>query len=233
MKSQLLKTIASDAITLTFCVGPMVISVLLTLFIAGYLPVLWLQVVLFPIVLVLCFIFVIFVFRLLLPRLEKGVYPVGFNKGFMAWHTHSMLTRSARAFGIHYLIHSISFFRWLYWSALGAKVSYAMSTSYKITVHDVALLEIEEGVILAEDVEISGHVVRGDRVLVAPVKIGKNSFIGRGTYVGPRTRIGANCWIGMNNFVMGEVLPEGTKVQSHEMAQGHSKNPSQDNREKS
>lgn len=221
MKSLVTRTLGSDLLSLLLCLGPIVLSLILTALELQQLPSFYLQIVLAPIALPLSFIFTVFVIRLLLPSLKKGVYPVGFNKGFMAWWTHSLLTRSARIFGIHYLLHSIALLRWLYWRALGAKVAYSISTSYKITLHDIALIEIEEGVILAEDTELSGHIVRGDRVLVAPVRIGKNSFIGRGTYIGPRTRIGENCWIGMSNNVTGEILAPNTRIGNHEWAQGN------------
>lgn len=212
-----------DFITTILCVGPIVCSLMVTARVLNFLENAYLKIFVTPFVLALSFIAVIFIFRILLPPLKKGVYPIGLNMGFFGWFTHSMLTRSARVFGVHYLIHSISVFRWLYWKALGAKAAFNISTSYKITLHDMALIEIENGVTLAEDVEISGHVVRGDRVLVAPVKIGLNTFIGRGTYIGPRTRIGENCWIGMNNNVTGEVIASGTKIASHEWAQGNPK----------
>lgn len=226
MKSLFARTVSSDILAALLCLGPIIITLILTWLELSQIANVYVQMAVAPFALTFSFILTIFVIRLLLPRLKKGVFPLGFNLGFMGWWTHSLLTRSARIFGIHYLIHSVSLFRWLYWRALGAKVSYKMSTSYKITLHDVALIEIEEGVILAEDVELSGHIVRGDRVLVAPVKIGKNSFIGRGTYIGPRTRIAENCWIGMNNNITGEVLPVGTKIGNYEWARGNPKRSS-------
>lgn len=176
-------------------------------------PLFW-QILLFPFLLQIFFILFVFILRILLPQLKPGVYLVGFNKGFMAWYFHSMLTRSARTFGIHYLLHCTATFRWLYWRALGAKVPFNMSTSYKITLHDAPVITIGEGTTLAEDTELSGHLVRGDKVLVAAVKIGKGVFIGRKTYIGPRTRIGDHAWIGMNNTLSGQVIAEKEVIKS-------------------
>jgi acetyltransferase-like isoleucine patch superfamily enzyme len=223
MKSLFFKTLTADIITTFLCLGPIVLSLSLSWTLLAFIENVYLKFIAAPFILVFGFILIIFIIRLLLPSLKKGVFPIGMNMGFMGWLTHSMLTRSARVFGIHYLIHSVSFFRWLYWRALGAKVSYKISTSYKITLHDIALIELAEGIILAEDTEISGHLVRGDRVLVAPVKIGKNTFVGRSTYIGPRTTIGENCWIGMNNTVTGEILPAGTKIANHAWEKGNPK----------
>src|SRR4051812_44226770 len=33
--------------------------------------------------------------RLFLPRLRKGVYPLGMNKGFISWYLHLSLSRAA------------------------------------------------------------------------------------------------------------------------------------------
>jgi acetyltransferase-like isoleucine patch superfamily enzyme len=111
--------------------------------------------------------------------------------------------------------------RFFYWRALGAKVPFNFNTSYKITIHDAAVISIGEGTTLSEDVTLSGHLVRGDKILVAEVKIGKSVFVGRNTYIGPRTRIGKNAWIGMGNMVAGDVIQENQKIKSFEWSQGN------------
>lgn len=213
-------TLLVDICTVLLCYGPIVASTYATISLIAMIEPLALQIIAFPFVLQLTFILTIFIIRLILPRLEAGVYKTNFNKGFFAWYSHSMLTRSARCFGLQYLIHSTATMRWLYWRALGANVPFNMNTSYKITIHDAAVITILPGTTLAEDVEISGHLVRGDKVLVAPVKIGRNVFIGRETYVGPRTKIGDGAWIGMGNTLSGDVVAEKQSIKSHEWAQG-------------
>lgn len=220
MKASRSLTFFVDLMTVLLSYGPGLGALLLSIHFLRTFDLWWLQVLLFPFLLQFCFVVIIFGLRILLPRLEAGVYPVGFNRGFFAWYSHSMLTRSARCFGIHYLLHCTASFRFLYWRALGAKVPFNMSTSCKITIHDAPMIELSEGVTLAEDVTLSGHLVRGDKVLVAPVKIGKGVFVGRETYVGPRTRIGDQAWVGMDNILSGDVVEPGQKVASHEWAQG-------------
>lgn len=213
-------TILIDLITSLLCVGPIVLSILSTLRILEEVSTLTVKIVLFPFVLQLSFVFMIFVFRVLLPRLKPGVYPMSFNWGFLAWYLHSMLTRSARCFGIHYLLHSTSTMRWLYWRALGAKVAFNMNTSYKITIHDAPVIQIGAGTTLAEDVEVSGHLVRGDKILIAAVTIGNGVFVGRNTYIGPRTRIADKAWIGMGNELGGNVIAENERIESFAKARG-------------
>ncbi|MBK7963621.1 MAG: hypothetical protein IPK04_21950 [Bdellovibrionales bacterium] len=216
MKVNKRTTFFVDICTVLLSYGPPVISTYVTIYLLQMVDQLIVQVILFPLVLQFCFVSSIFLFRISLPKLKPGVYETNFNKGFVAWYSHSMLTRSARCFGIHYLIHCTATMRWLYWRALGAKIPYDMSTSIKVTIHDAAVITILSGTTLSEDVNISGHLVRGDKILVAPVKIGKNVFIGRKTYIGPRTRIGDNAWIGMGNTLTGAVITANQRVKSHE-----------------
>jgi hypothetical protein len=211
-------TVLTDLITISLCYTPACFAIYLSLLSLEFSNYKIVQAFAAPFLLQIYFIVIIFLIRILLPTLKPGVYKTGFNLGFLAWYTHSMLTRSARCFGLHYLIHSTGLMRWLYWRALGAKAPYNMNTSYKVTLHDAPVISIGAGTILSEDAELSGHLVRGDKVLVAPVKIGTGVFIGRGTYVGPRTRIGNSAWIGMNNTLAGQVIKENQVVKSQDLA---------------
>ncbi len=215
------RTFFVDIATILLCYSPIVISLFITFFCLEKINEMGFKVLVFPFLLQLSFVATIFAIRILLPKLKPGVYATGFNKDFLAWYCHSMLTRSARCMGIQYLLHTTAAARWLYWSALGVKVPYNMSSSYKLTIHDAAMITISEGVILSEDVNLSGHLIRGDKILVAAVKIGKNVFVGRNTYIGPRTRIGDFAWIGMGNTLSGDVVAEKQVIKSHEWSRGN------------
>lgn len=212
-------TLLVDLMTMIFSYTPSLTAFYFTFWILLTFDNLMIRILLFPFLVQLLFVVTVFAIRLLLPRLEPGVYKTGLNKGFFTWYAHSMLTRSARCFGLHYLLHCTSTMRWFYWRALGVNVPLNINTSYKVTIHDAQVLSIGAGTVLAEDVELSGHLVRGDKVLVAPVKIGTGVFLGRGTYVGPRTRIGHGAWIGMNNILSGKVIAEKQVVKSHELSE--------------
>jgi acetyltransferase-like isoleucine patch superfamily enzyme len=226
-KDQFRRTLVMDLFTLVFCWGPILLAAQTALFFFRTDAATALKLLGLPAVYLLSFIFFTFIFRIFIPKLKAGVYDVGANAGFLTWFAHSMLTRAARVSGIHYALHSLGTFRWLYWRALGARVSYGVSTSYRVTLHDLPLLSIASGTILAEDVEISGHLIRGDRLLVAPVEIGEGVFIGRGTYVGPRTRIRDGAWIGQGNYLSGNVLEEKTRVGNHAWSMGKPRAPSE------
>ncbi len=225
MENKNLKVAAADLITILLTYVPIIFSITTTYFILTFIINIILKITLLPILIQLNFILAIFIVRICLPKLKAGVYLVGNNKKFLTWYAHSMLTRSARCFGIHYLIHSTSIFRWLYWLALGAKIPYDMSTSYKITIHDAPLISIGKNTILAEDVEISAHLLRGDKILIAPVTIGSNVFIGRDSYIGPRTKIANNAWIGMKNSLSSATISENETIDSYSW---HNGNPKKD-----
>lgn len=215
MINKIFKKLLQDIATYLLTLGPWIISFCMTFFLYERFKFnLYVGVVLVPLVFVLLYILAIFIIRMSLPKLKKGVYKVGLNKGFMAWYLHSMLSRSARIVGLHYLLHSSNVLRFFYWRALGAKVSFFTDTSYKIVMHDYPLIDLGENTLLAEDVEISGHLITGDRLLVAPVKIGPNVFIGRTTYIGPRTTIGENSWIGMGHYIHNKTVAPNTKLDS-------------------
>ncbi len=212
---KILKKLLQDFATYGLTLGPWMISFCLTICLYQKFELNpYLGVVLVPLEFISFYILAIFIIRCCLPKLKKGVYKVGFNKGFMAWYLHSMLSRSARIVGLHYLLHSSNVLRFFYWRALGAKVSFFTDTSYKIVMHDYPLIEIGENCLLAEDVEVSGHLITGERLLVAPVKISSNVFIGRTTYIGPRTSIGENSWIGMGHYIHNKTITPNSKLES-------------------
>jgi acetyltransferase-like isoleucine patch superfamily enzyme len=213
-KKNYMQNIFSDFLAIVICPSPLIGAIFLSYFILSEIHNVYLYITLFAVSLMLSFIFFIFMWRLVLPPLQPGVFAVGINKGFIAWWTHSLLARSARMCGLQSMIHGIPVLRFLYWRALGAKVPYNINTSYSITIHDAALIEIGSGTMLAEDTVLSGHLVRGDKILVAKVKIGQNVFVGRNTYVGPRTRIGNSAWIGMGNHLSGNVIADNERVEN-------------------
>ena len=216
MNNTISKRLLVDCLIVLLCYVPFIAATCMTYAFLENINNVYFKIFLTPFLIQLFFVLSIFVFRLIIPKLKAGVYPMNFNLGFLTWLAHSMLTRSARSFGIHYLIHSTALMRWLYWRALGAQVPYNMGNSYKVTIHDAQLISIGEDTILAEDVEISCHLVRGDKILIAPVRIGKGVFVGRNTYIGPRTRIGNKAWIGMNNNLTKATVVDNGVIKSHE-----------------
>ena len=209
-----LQSVASDIIGGLLVFGPPFLAFASAVYICSVLSFSLLSLIFFPIIYICCFLVLLFICRLIIPRLKAGVYDIGLNWGFMTWFAHSMLARSAKVVGLNYLFNSNGILRYLYLRALGVNISYGVNTSIELMVHDGPMIEIQEGVMLSEDVVVSGHLFRGDKVLVAPVRIGKGTFVGRNTYIGPRSRIGQNCWIGMNNTVTGKVLGDGEKVEN-------------------
>ena len=214
MNNTISKRLVVDCLIVLLCYVPFISASCMTFACINFFSNPYFKIFIVPFLIQIFFVISIYIFRLILPKLKAGVFPMNFNLGFLTWLAHSMLTRSARSFGIHYLLHSTALMRWMYWRALGAQVPYNMGNSYKVTIHDAQLISIGENSILAEDVEISCHLVRGDKILVAPVRIGTDVFVGRNTYIGPRTRIGNHAWIGMNNNLTKATVADNAVIKS-------------------
>jgi acetyltransferase-like isoleucine patch superfamily enzyme len=158
-------------------------------------------VVLTPIPLVVSFLWFLFLFRLVLPRLKRGVYPMGVNLGMLAWSCHLSLSRAAEISGLRPLLQSFYLTKYLYWRALGMKIAFGVNSSIGVSFVDLPMITIGEGCTISEGVHIACHTFVGDRLFVSPVEIGNNVFVGMNCVMGPKTRIGDRAWIGMNNFI--------------------------------
>jgi hypothetical protein len=164
-----------------------------------------------PFVLVSVFIFVLFVFRICLPRLKRGVYPLGINMGMASWYCHLALSRAATVCGLSSLLNIFYVTKFLHWRALGMKIAFGVNSSISVSFVDLPLISIGKGCTIADGVFILCHTFVGDRLFVSPVEIGENVFVGANCILGPRTKIGDNAWIGMSNFVA-HAVPTGSKI---------------------
>lgn len=172
-------------------------------------------ILLVPVVGVLALICSIFVFRMLIPKLKQGIFPIGFNRGVLAWTCHLALSRSAEVSGFKPMIQSFYLFKFLYWRACGAKISFLVNSSIGVSMVDLSLITVGQQSTLSDGVHISCHTFVGDRLFIAPVVIGKGVFLGMHCLVGPRSKIGDSAWIGAYNKVfrdqvgVGERIPDG------------------------
>lgn len=173
-----------------------------------------------PFVLIAVFLLVLLVFRLLVPKLKRGVYPMGVNKGMLAWYCNLALSRSAEVAGVRPLLNAFYFTKFLHWRALGMKIAYAVNSSIGVSFVDLPLISIGKGSTISDSVHIACHTFVGDRLFVSPVEIGENVFIGMHCILGPKTKIGNNAWIGMHNLVS-EAIPEGGKLNNWQWEHGN------------
>lgn len=75
----------------------------------------------------------------------------------IAWFCHFALSRAAKIVGLIHLLQSFNVIKYLYWRALGIKVSFRVMNSFDIDFVDCPLISIGKDVTLASQVSISCH----------------------------------------------------------------------------
>lgn len=193
-----------DLVSFVLSIGPGAVAYAVTLcflrhFWASHLFFLYALFAVVP--LVLTFLTVLFCLRLLVPRLKRGVYPLGVNLGMLSWYCHLALSRSGEISGLRPLLQSFYITKFLFWRALGMRIAFGVNTSIGVSFVDLSMITIGRGSTISEGVHIACHTFVGDRLVILPVEIGENVFVGMNCVIGPKTRIGDRAWIGMNNLI--------------------------------
>ena len=165
-----------------------------------------------PLIIYFSYLVTVVALRMIIPKMKKGVYPSELNRGMLAWYLNLALNRSAYVSGLKPLIQSFHFTKFLYWRAMGAKIAFNVNTSIGITLVDLPMITIGPGCTIAENSHISCHTFVGDRLLIAPLELGKNVFLGMNCIVGAGSRIGDDTTIGVFNKIHGEKIPAGTNM---------------------
>jgi acetyltransferase-like isoleucine patch superfamily enzyme len=148
---------------------------------------------------------------------------MGVNRGTLAWATNLALSRASEIAAVRPLLNAFFFSKYLHWRALGMKIDYGVNTSIGVSFVDLPMITIRKGSTVAEGVHIACHTFVGDRLVVFPVEIGENVFVGMNCTIGPKTKIGNGAWIGMHNVIGGDLIPEGTKIESYAWEHGNPK----------
>lgn len=174
-----------------------------------------------PFIAALSLIVSIWLIRMLLPKLKKGLYPLGFNRGFLAWYLHLALSRSGDISGLKLLIQSSILFKYFFWRAHGARIAFGINSSMTLNIVDYPMIEVGPGATLADGVGINAHMFIGDRLLIAPVRLGKNVFVGYKSLVGARSKIDDDVWIGIHNVIAGDIISSGTKIENFSWEHGN------------
>jgi acetyltransferase-like isoleucine patch superfamily enzyme len=169
------------------------------------------------------FIFCVFSFRLILPKLKPGVYPLGFNRGMVAWSCHLALSRAAEVSGFKSLIHCFYLFKFLYWRACGARIGYRINSSINVAFVDLPLIQIGNDSTISDGVLIAGHTFVGNRILIGPVEVGQGVFIGANTLIGPKSKIGDGAWVGSHNKIFRDRILNHSKLEDAEWEKGNPK----------
>lgn len=202
-----------DIISLFLSLMPSVLAFSLTgLFIYHGYPKTALVLPLAPFVLFGSFIAIIAAIRLCLPKLKPGRYKRDLNKGMLTWFCHFSLARAAKITGLIPLLQSFNTLKYLYWRALGVKVSFQVVSSFDIDFVDCPLITIGKNVTIASQVTISCHSDVGSLLMIAPVVIEDDVFLSMNVSIGPATVIKKGAWIGFGNGLVNQVVEENSKL---------------------
>ena len=173
-----------------------------------------------PFIAMLSFIFTCFIFQRILPKMKPGMYKTDGNINIIIWHLNNALANGLENAGLKNPIYSFHLTKWLYWKAMGADIAFGTLSSPLLVMREFPLITIGKGVSLSGYNHISCHTFEGSRLLLAPIKIGTNSFIGMNTVIGPKTKIGNNCYIGINNFLVFDTVADDSRIENFEYEYG-------------
>lgn len=99
-----------------------------------------------------------------------------------------------------------SFLWTLYMRRNGARMGRGVHIN-SLSISDHNMLEFGDGVVIGENVHLSGHTVEGGMVKTGPVKLGRYVTVGLGSMVGINVEAGEKCQIGaMSAVLKGTVL---------------------------
>ena len=141
-----------------------------------------------------------FIFR---PRNRSGSsYPL-YSLTTVKWAILSVIQRFASPFGS---LFAATWVITVYYKLLGTRIGKnAIVNTHKIW--DAYLINIDENAIIGGNAKISGHLAEKDKLVLAPVYIGKRTVIGSNSLISPGCKIGDDAVIATH-----AVLPKYTEV---------------------
>jgi acetyltransferase-like isoleucine patch superfamily enzyme len=152
----------------------------------------------------LTIIFVIGLFRLITFAAEKeGVAPYFSIHGFR-WANYNSLILTVRFTFMDFF--RLTPFNVLFYRLMGAKIGRGVQINTKVMA-DVCLLEIGDNSVIGGDVTLICHSIEGNKLIIMPVRIGKNVTIGLMSVILPGVTIGDGAII-----AAGSVVPKGTTI---------------------
>jgi acetyltransferase-like isoleucine patch superfamily enzyme len=88
----------------------------------------------------------------------------------------------------------------LYMRWNGARIGRGVHIN-SLSISDHNMLEFGDGVVIGENVHLSGHTVEGGMVKTGPVRLGRYCTVGLGSMVGINVTVGEKCQIGAMSVV--------------------------------
>ena len=131
----------------------------------------------------------------LLPRVQEGSAKVFADASFFVFLLHWGL-ESALPRPLITHVQLLTSLRTLYYRLMGAKLSWSSHVSPGASISGIALLELGHLTYIGEGAHVATHLSQGDKILMAPVKLGDGSNVGAHCHIGPGSTFGSNVRIG-------------------------------------
>lgn len=154
--------------------------------------------------------FCVGVLGFLLPRPAEGSARVFRDRAFFVFLLHWGL-ESALPRPLITHIQLLTSLRTMYYNLMGAKLGWSSHISPGATISGAALLEMGHLTYIGEGAHIATHLSQGNKVLLAPVKLGDGTNVGAHCHIGPGSsfardvRIGALCDVAPGCWIEDEV----------------------------
>lgn len=189
------------------------------------------------------FVLTIGVLRLTLqPRLREGIFPIGFNRDYMAWGINSVFHGIMMASPFYNQIGLIFYLNWLYYNLMGMTLPGSTMIGSGTQIRQPELMELGPGVVIGilniischhspnKKLHCHGKVIIGENTLVggnsrlaAPITIGKNVVVGAFTEmltnisIGDNAKIGAKCVLAPGASIPANVIIKTNSYITHDM----------------
>jgi carbonic anhydrase/acetyltransferase-like protein (isoleucine patch superfamily) len=145
---------------------------------------------------------VIFLMRLVTPRLREGSHPFPMSPGARAWVIQLFIARLPQMAAFRPFFMGTFLIRYIYLRSLGAKCPFKFNTAGDAWVHDPSLIEIGEGAVISGNSIVGGHLVIGGKLRLRKTKLGARTQVHLCTTIGPGCEIEEDTTIGpINRFV--------------------------------
>ncbi len=139
-------------------------------------------------------------------RLKPGRHKY-FSAECMRWIMASGLHLVVKVTFVDFVM--LSPFLNMYYRMMGARVGEGVMINSKY-VHDMSLLEIEDGAIIGGEAAISCHAAEKGYIVLSKVRIGKGALIGQRSILMPGVTVGAGAVVAAQAVVLkDEVIPPG------------------------
>ncbi|MFN8575905.1 MAG: hypothetical protein U0354_03535 [Candidatus Sericytochromatia bacterium] len=145
---------------------------------------------------IISLIFMIFIVRVLLPRIKEGHYDAPNSKMFYIWTMHLTLNRLLFIQPIkNIILYSVNL-RYLAFKALGGNIAYGCSMSADIDLVDISMISIGKNCVIGSGAAMSGHFINKDKITIGKIIIANDVNIGAFSHIAPNVNIGEKSWIG-------------------------------------